>query len=47
MFCIYLHVLLLSQRHSSCFRFGDLLSKDGGVVSYNGLDTRLVVHICG
>ena len=45
MFCIYLQVLVPGQRHGSCVPFGDLRSKDGPVVSYDGLDTRLVMHV--
>ena len=43
MFCIYLQVLVPGQRHDSCVPFGDLRSKDGPVVSYDGLDARLVM----
>ena len=45
MFCIYLQVLVLGQRHGSCVPFGDLCSKDGPMVSYDGLDTCLVMHV--
>ena len=45
MFCIYLQVLVLGQHHGSCIPFADLHSKDGPVVSYNGLDARLVMHV--
>ena len=45
MFCIYLQVLVPSQRHGSCVPFGDLRSKDGPMVSYDGLDARLVMHV--
>ena len=45
MFCIYLQVLVLGQRHGSYVPFGDLRSKDGTVVSYDGLDARLVMHV--
>lgn len=45
MFCIYLQVLVPGQRHGSCVPFGDLRSKDGPVVSYDGLDARLVMHV--
>ena len=45
MFCIYLQVLVLGQRHGSCVPFGDLRSKDGPMVSYDGLDARLVMHV--
>ena len=45
LFYIYLQVLVPGQRHGSCILFGDLLSKDGPVVSYDGLDARLVVHV--
>ena len=45
MFCIYLQVLVPGQRHGSCVPFGDLHSKDGPMVSYDGLDTRLIMHV--
>ena len=45
MFCIYLQVLVPGQCHGSCIPFGDLCSKDGPMVSYNGLDARLVMHV--
>ena len=45
MFCIYLQVLVPGQRHGSCVPFGDLRSKDGSVVSYDGMDTHLVMHV--
>ena len=45
MFYIYLQVLVPGQRHGSCIPFGDLHSKDGPVVSYDGLDARLVMHV--
>ena len=45
MFCIYLQVLVPGQRHGSCVPFGDLRSKDGPVVSYDGLDAHLVMHV--
>jgi hypothetical protein len=45
MFCIYLQVLLPSQRHGSRVLLVDLVSKDGAVVSYDSLDARLVVHV--
>ena len=45
MFYIYLQVLVPGQRHGSCVPFGNLRSKDGPVVSYNGLDVRLVMHV--
>lgn len=45
MFCIYLQVLVPGQPHGSCVPFGDLRSKDGPVVSYDGLDARLVMHV--
>jgi hypothetical protein len=38
MFCIYLHVLVPSQRRGSSVLLTHLLSKDGGVESYDGLD---------
>ena len=45
MFCIYLQVLVPGQRHAPCVPFGDLRSKDGPVVSYDGLHARLVMHV--
>ena len=45
LFYIYLQVLVPGQRHGSCILFGNLLSKDGPVVSYDGLDACLVVHV--
>jgi hypothetical protein len=45
MFCIYVQVWVLSQRHGSSIIFAHLLFKHGGVESYDGLDTRLVVHV--
>jgi hypothetical protein len=45
MFSIYLQVLVLSQRHGSRVLLAHLLSKDGGVESYNGLDAHLIVHV--
>jgi hypothetical protein len=45
MFCIYLQILVPSQRHGSSILLAHLLSKDGGVESYNGLDVRLVVYV--
>ena len=45
MFYIYLQVLVLGQRHAPCVPFGDLHFKDGPVVSYDGLDARLVMHV--
>jgi hypothetical protein len=45
MFCIYLQVLVLSQGHGSSILLAHLLSKDGGVESYNGLDARLIAHV--
>ena len=45
MLCIYLQVLVLGQRYGSCVPFGDLCSKDGPVVSYDGLDTCLAMHV--
>ena len=44
MFCIYQQILVLGQRYGSCVPFCDLRSQDGPVVSYDGLDTRLVMH---
>jgi hypothetical protein len=45
MFCTYLNVLFPGQRHVSCLDFGDLRSKDRPVVSYDGLDGRLIMHV--
>ena len=45
MFYIYLHVLVLGQRHAPCVPFGDLCFKDGPMVSYDSLDARLVMHV--
>jgi hypothetical protein len=45
MFCIYPQVWVLGQHHDSCVLFRDLLSKDDPMVSYDGLDVRLVVHV--
>ena len=45
MFCIYLQVMVLGQHHAPCIPFGDLHSKDDPVVSYDGLDARLVMHV--
>jgi hypothetical protein len=45
MFCIYLQVLVLSQRHCSSVLFAHLLSKDEGMESYDALDARLIVHV--
>jgi hypothetical protein len=45
MFFIYLNVLVLGQRHLSCVSLGELLSKDRPVVSYDGLEARLVMHV--
>jgi hypothetical protein len=44
-FCIYLQVLVPSQRHGSGVLLGHLLPKDGAMVTDNGLDSRLVVHV--
>jgi hypothetical protein len=38
MFCIYLQVLVSSQRHGSSVLLAHLTFKDGGVESYDGLD---------
>jgi hypothetical protein len=40
-----MQVLLSSQRHGSSVLLVDLVSKDGAVVSYDGLDVWLVVHV--
>jgi hypothetical protein len=45
MFCIYLQLLVPSQRHGSSVLITHLLSKDGGVENYDGLDAHLVVHV--
>jgi archaeosine-15-forming tRNA-guanine transglycosylase len=45
MFCIYLQVLVPSHQHGSNVLFAHLLSKDGGMKSYDGLDACLVVHV--
>jgi hypothetical protein len=44
MLCIYLQVLVLSQRHGSSILVV-LLYKGGGVKSDDGLDAHLVVHV--
>jgi hypothetical protein len=43
--CIYLQVLVPSQRHGSGLLLGHLLPKDGVVVADDGLDSCLVVHV--
>jgi hypothetical protein len=45
MFFIYLHELVLGQRHVSCMLFLDILSKDRPMVSDNGLGARLVMDV--
>ena len=45
MFYIYMQVLVPSQRYGSSVLFVGLLSKDGGMESYDGLDVCLVVHV--
>jgi hypothetical protein len=45
MFFVYLNVLVLGQCHVSCIFLADLLSKDRPVVSYDALDSRLVMHV--
>ena len=45
MFYIYLQILVLGQRHAPCVPFGDLRSMDGPVVSYDGLDACLIMHV--
>jgi hypothetical protein len=45
MFCIYLQVLVLSQRHGSSILLAHLLSQDGAVESYDGRDAHLIVHV--
>jgi hypothetical protein len=37
--------LVLSQRHASGVLLGHLLSKDRAVVTDDGLDSRLIVHV--
>jgi hypothetical protein len=44
MFCIYLQVLVPSQRYGSRVFLAHLY-KDKGVGSYDGMDVRLVVHV--
>jgi hypothetical protein len=44
-FCIYLQVLVLSQRHGSGVQLGHLLPKDGTMVSDDGLNSRLIMHV--
>jgi hypothetical protein len=43
--CIYLQVLVPSQRHGSGLLLGHLLPKDGAVIADDGLDLCLIVHI--
>jgi hypothetical protein len=45
MLYIYLQVLVMSQRHGSVILLANLLSKDRAMVSDDGLDARLLVHI--
>jgi hypothetical protein len=45
MFCIYLQVLVPNQRHGSSVLLAHLLSKDGGVESYDCMYACLVVHV--
>jgi hypothetical protein len=45
MFCIYLQVLVRSQRHGPGILLAHLLPKDGAVLSDDDLDARLVVHV--
>jgi hypothetical protein len=45
MFFIYLHVLVPGRCHRSCLFLADLLSKDRLVVSYDGLEARLVMDV--
>jgi hypothetical protein len=44
-FYIYLHVLFSGQEHLFCYRLFDLLPQVLGMVLYDGLDARLVVHV--
>jgi hypothetical protein len=41
----YVQVLVRSQRHGSGVLLAHLLPKDGAVVSDDGMDARLVVHV--
>jgi hypothetical protein len=45
MFCIYLQVLVRSQRHGPGVLLAHLLPKDEAVVCDDDLDVRLVVHV--
>ena len=40
-----MQVLVQSQQHGSGVLFSHLLSKDGDVESYDGLDANLIVHV--
>jgi hypothetical protein len=43
--CIYLQVLVPSQRHGLGVLLSHLLTKDGAVVADDGLDSCLLVHV--
>jgi hypothetical protein len=43
--CIYLQVLVPSQRHGSGVLLVHLLPKDKALVIDDGLDSRLIVHV--
>jgi hypothetical protein len=45
MFCIYLHVMVPSERHGSGVLLAHVLPKDGAMVSDDGLNACLVVHV--
>jgi hypothetical protein len=45
MLCIYMQVLVRSQRHGLGILLAHLLPKDGAVVRDDGLDAHLVVHV--
>jgi hypothetical protein len=45
MICIYMQVLVPSQRHASSVVLIHLIFKDRGVESYDGLDAHLVVYV--
>jgi hypothetical protein len=45
MLCIYLQVLVWSQRHGPGVLLAHLLPKDGAIVSDDGLDARLAMHV--
>jgi hypothetical protein len=43
--CIYLQVLVPSQRHGLGVLLGHILPKDGAVVADDDLDSCLIVHV--